>query len=197
MTDDDVIKNPMRGRRPPPLSHYQTERERLGIEPVIAKVDKSDFMSGKKTSAPKQIKVSSGQNEDLIWSNQETGLDKVNSEMFTSDNVPSPPKYSIEESEEISEEVSEDEKKYSIEESEEVSEEVSEDEKNETFTLYNLKPGEYIIIVGNNVVENGSFEKIKSALSDIVLEKGIDIDDCIVLKRAHIKAGIFIEDVSL
>ena len=131
---------------------------------------------------PPQVRVSSGQSEDLTWANT-SNFEPEESEQpsFSYDEIPLPPS----------------EMPFPLPEVPVVELETPVSEMPDTepsFSIADMRPDDYILLHSDSVLKVGSLNEVKMVLSDFILDSNVDIEDFIILKRLNIRAGIFIDE---
>lgn len=191
---DDVIKNPARNLPQIQRESYTPEYIRLNMEPVIQKVNKNDFLIGKKNRAPlsapaeessmgpmpSQAFASLGKEEAVV-----TG--KWFEEMKNDPNAPI---------EADSVKFPEDDQ-FDLVPSEV---ETSSSEENDIFELQDLEPKTYCVFVcGTLVSKSISKEEAELLIQRMLSEdtppfKDINMDDIMLLKRLQFRVGVISEE---
>lgn len=66
------------------------------------------------------------------------------------------------------------------------------------FTVSQVPVGQYILLYKDNVLDAGAFNKVKETLTNVLMDSdegaSLSVDDFVVLKRLHVKAGVFIDE---
>jgi len=197
---DIVFKNPYRGRRVAKPEPYQSEHERLRVQPKEYPINKTEAnafaekTSQKKTSVPKQAFVQSGQNEEIMWTK---ALEEPESEPIKYNEVPLPPP--IVRDGEQTRGSGDDVIAAQTKKQEEIEDDVGLEEDNQedkSFGLDSLNPGDSVLLYNDNVVCVGALNLIKETLADILAdaENNVEVEDFIVLKRLKVNIGIFIDE---
>lgn len=191
-----LIKNKFRGipQKQAPIKAYEPEYRKLGITPEIA-----DSVSIRASSVPRNVRVNSGQNEDLAWvpkqapviqprnkvaPNNEVLVENVRERTFVNQNYEDGASNKIP--------ISYDE---IPEYTKSVVAPAQNDEKAVQFS--DVSVGEFVLIFENEILGFGNYDEVTAAIEEILLsdESGtISPNSLIVLKRMQIMTGVLIKD---
>jgi hypothetical protein len=180
------------------IKKYQPEYKKLGIKP-----ESSDSILIKGTSVPRNVRVNSGQNEDLAWvskqkrpdskqniidNNNEVIIQEVRERSFINEN--------FEDGANRSTPISYDE----IPDYQKSVVNLSENNENtvQNAQFSDVSVGEFVLIFENEILGSGTYEQVTEAIEEILLSDkngSISPQSLIVLKRMQILTGVLIKDI--
>lgn len=191
-----LIKNKFRGipQKKIQIEAYEPEYKKLGLTPEIG-----SSVSIRASYAPRNVRVNSGQNEDLAWipkqapvlqprnkvmPNNEVLVESVRERTFVNKNFEDGASNNVP----ISyDEVPEYTKSAVVP--------VQNDEKAVEFS--DVPIGEFVLIFDNEILGAGTYDEVTAAIEEILLtdESGtVSPNSLIVLKRMQIMTGVLIKD---
>lgn len=191
-----LIKNKFRGvqQRPVNVEKYEPEYKKLGLTPEIG----IPMFTPKPN--PRNIRVNSGQNEELSWIPKQNPIEKPSNVMIRS---------SQKESENIRERTFvnqnyEDGANRNVpiaydDVPDYTPSVVAEGNNQENVTNFSeVSYGEFVLIFNNEILGAGTYDEVTAAIEEILLsdESGtISPNSLVVLKRMQIMTGVLIKDV--
>lgn len=197
-----LIRNKFRGitQYSKQAESYQPEYKKLGVTPQVG-----NAALIQPTSVPRNVRVNSGQNEELAWLPQQRQESQRNDKII--DNNDEVVVHSVRERTFVNESFNDganrstpiaydDIPDYTKSIATSISHEEQSDEGSIEFS--DISFGEYVLIFENEILGAGTYDEVTAAIEEILLSDNtgtISPKSLVVFKRMQIMTGVLIKDV--
>ena len=193
-----LFKNPNRGKNDGHvIEPYVPEHIRLNkepIEPVLLQKSREEFRRPvpRHIATPPQVKVNSGQNQEVIWNQDPTSTKQFVNNFY---NEPLESQALPDFSDKSVERIRDEDIKLPSNQ-DEIHQPKLDEQQDENLSFTNLNVGEFVLIYDNDIIASGDEDDITSLLETILISEEYNVveEKLVILKKMNFRTGVLISD---